>query len=42
MSGCPQTEAPFVLRTFATPREASQTDDPSKDGLRNVTFPLDI
>jgi hypothetical protein len=24
------------------PREASQTDDPSKDGLRNVTFPLDI
>jgi len=42
MSGCPQRKLRLFFALSPPPREASQTDDPSKDRWRNVMFPLDI
>jgi hypothetical protein len=42
MSGSPQRKLRLFFASSSPPREASQIDDPPKDGWRNVMFPLDI
>ena len=42
MSGCPQRKLRLFFAPSPATREASQIDDPPKDGWDNITFPLDI